>query len=240
MKRIGWLGCLGAVILLGSCGVEDRSEIGRNPAPSSVEPAQNSANPASQPVFNSPVLSVSNTAKAVPVPGLTPATNQEERLVTILRGRNDPFASISTAPIVVTTTSQNVQPVPIIPLTPPPSFPNPSLIIPLPGTLPSIPVTNLPKPSLTSLANGIEISGVMQVRGKLTAIVKVPEEPTSRYVSVGDYLGNGKVRVKRIELKPNQEPLVILEQNGVEVIKPVGAISGPVARTTTAAIAPAV
>ncbi len=231
MKRIGWLGCLAAVILLSGCVTENRSDVARNSAPTSGQPGQNAANSTSQQALNSPVLSVSNTAKAVPVPGLIPPTNQEERVVEILKGRNDPFASIATSPIVVAT-SQSVQPVSTIPLTPPPFVPNPPLMLPPPGTLSSLPVINLPaspKPSLTSLASGIEISGVMQVRGKLTAIVKVPTEPTSRYVSAGDYLGNGKVLVKRIELKPNQEPLVILEQNGVEVIKSVGGAGGPVA-----------
>ncbi|NEQ20563.1 MAG: hypothetical protein F6K28_15255 [Microcoleus sp. SIO2G3] len=40
----------------------------------------------------------------------------------------------------------------------------------------------------------------MQVGEKLSAIVKAPDDQTSRYVSAGEYLSKGQVLVKRIEL----------------------------------------
>ena len=53
-------------------------------------------------------------------------------------------------------------------------------------------------------------------------IVKVPNEPTSRYVKIGQRLSNGQVLVKRVDLKQGADPIVILEENGVEVAKAVG------------------
>jgi hypothetical protein len=49
----------------------------------------------------------------------------------------------------------------------------------------------------------------------------VPEETTSRYVQAGQRLANG-VLVKRIEMNQGINPVVILEQNGIEVVRTVG------------------
>ncbi len=84
------------------------------------------------------------------------------------------------------------------------------------------------EPSI-ELAKAVEVNGVIQVGEKLSAIVKTSADKTSRYVSAGEYISNGAVLVKRIEVGVNKEPLVTLEQNGVEVIKQVGSSNGPVA-----------
>ena len=78
----------------------------------------------------------------------------------------------------------------------------------------------LPQPTL---ARSVEVTGVVQVNGKSYAIVKAPNEPTSRYVSVGQRLSGGQILVKRIEVREFGEPIVILEQNGVEVARAVAA-----------------
>jgi hypothetical protein len=75
----------------------------------------------------------------------------------------------------------------------------------------------------------VEVKGVMQVGERLAAIVQESDEKISRSVSAGEYISNGAVLVKRIHLGGNEEPLVILEQNGVEVIKPVSSNNSPVA-----------
>lgn len=85
-----------------------------------------------------------------------------------------------------------------------------------------------PAPS-TKLARAVRVNGVMQIGGRLVAIVKEPDETSSRSVSMGEYLSKGAVLVKRIELKANKEPRVILEQNGVEVIKSVSSVDGAIA-----------
>ncbi|MBA2748224.1 MAG: hypothetical protein H0U45_05685 [Tatlockia sp.] len=79
-----------------------------------------------------------------------------------------------------------------------------------------------PAPADTTLANGVTVMGVIQIGEQTQAIVQVPNEATSRYVQVGQRLSNGQVLVKRIELNAGAEPLVILEQYGVEVSKAVG------------------
>ncbi|MFP5270078.1 hypothetical protein [Coleofasciculus sp.] len=101
---------------------------------------------------------------------------------------------------------------------------------PQPSPTPSeITVIEEPPPPSTELADGVEVSGVMQLEGQWNAIIKASANTTSRYVRAGDSLLNGAVKVKRIELGENQEPLVILEENGVEVIKYVGRGNGLVA-----------
>jgi hypothetical protein len=83
-------------------------------------------------------------------------------------------------------------------------------------------VPSVPPPPSTDLATGTEVSGVVKVGNETQVIVKVPNEPTSRYVKVGQRLSNGQVLVKRVDIKPGADPVVILEENGVEVAKAVG------------------
>jgi hypothetical protein len=94
--------------------------------------------------------------------------------------------------------------------------PNP----PPPPPIPVVPPP--PPPPSTELATGTEVSGVVKVGNETQVIVKVPNEPTSRYVKIGQRLSNGQVLVKRVDLKEGADPIVILEQNGVEVAKAVG------------------
>ena len=94
---------------------------------------------------------------------------------------------------------------------------------PNPPPPPQIPtVAPPPPPPSTDLATGTEVSGVVKVGNETQVIVKVPNEPTSRYVKVGQRLSNGQVLVKRVDIKPGADPVVILEENGVEVAKAVG------------------
>ncbi|HEY9601970.1 MAG TPA: hypothetical protein V6C85_10195 [Allocoleopsis sp.] len=110
----------------------------------------------------------------------------------------------------------------------------PNVTAPKPQSLPEKPNTDRPlnvspppAPS-TELASAVEVKGIMAVGGKVSAIVKTPNEP-SRSVSAGDNLLGGAVRVKRIELGVDREPVVVLEQNGVEVVKAVSSNNSPIA-----------
>ncbi|MEG3898197.1 MULTISPECIES: hypothetical protein [unclassified Microcoleus] len=96
----------------------------------------------------------------------------------------------------------------------------PQWVDPNPPPPPQIPV--VPPPPSTDLATGTEVSGVVKVGNETQVIVKVPNEPTSRYVKVGQRLSNGQVLVKRVDIKQGADPIVILEENGVEVAKAVG------------------
>ncbi|MEO1006491.1 MAG: hypothetical protein AAFW67_11720, partial [Cyanobacteria bacterium J06638_38] len=82
---------------------------------------------------------------------------------------------------------------------------------------------NLPEPILEpSLAQEVIISGLYEANGSTKLIVQAPEEDTSRYVEVGQYLSNGQVLVKRIEQDSFDFPLIILEESGIEVAKTIG------------------
>lgn len=84
------------------------------------------------------------------------------------------------------------------------------------------PIAKIPDAPSTTLANSVAVTGVAQIGNEMQAIVKAPNEPTSRYVRVGQRIANGQVLVKRIEMDGGAEPIVVLEENGVEVARPVG------------------
>ncbi|MBW4578230.1 MAG: hypothetical protein KME42_01480 [Tildeniella nuda ZEHNDER 1965/U140] len=93
-----------------------------------------------------------------------------------------------------------------------PLLPNQST--PFVRTLPPLPSANL--------ANAVEVSGVVVVGSVVHAIVKAPNEANSRHIRVGQRLSDGQVLVKRIELNARTEPVVIFEENGVEVSRAIG------------------
>ncbi|MEH1941195.1 MAG: hypothetical protein V7L01_13395 [Nostoc sp.] len=114
---------------------------------------------------------------------------------------------------------------------------NPSLISVLPKVLPQV-VSNptlvsvLPPPAQPELAKAVLVTGVVLISKEPQAIIKVPDEPTSRYVQAGQRLADG-VLIKRIEMNQGYNPIVILEQYGIEVAKMVG--EGAVNSTPSAA-----
>ena len=87
----------------------------------------------------------------------------------------------------------------------------------VPGGIPIMPP--IPQPTL---AREVEVTGVVTIGRSTQAIVRAPGEPSSRYVSAGQRLANGQVLVKRIEMNPGSDPVVILEENGMEVSIVVG------------------
>ncbi len=90
----------------------------------------------------------------------------------------------------------------------------------LPGAPLGIPtMPPIPQPTL---AREVEVTGVVTIGNSTQAIVRAPGEPSSRYVSAGQRLANGQVLVKRIEMNPGSDPVVILEENGMEVSVMVG------------------
>ena len=103
------------------------------------------------------------------------------------------------------------RPIGSIPLNSRPGLPGAPLGIP---TMPPI-----PQPTL---AREVEVTGVVTIGRSTQAIVRAPGEPSSRYVSAGQRLANGQVLVKRIEMNPGSDPVVILEENGMEVSVMVG------------------
>jgi len=106
-------------------------------------------------------------------------------------------------------------------LSAPPSWQDPN---------PPPPLAPPPPPPSTDNAKGVEVSGVVRVGNDILVIVKAPNEPTSRYIKVGQRIASGQVLIKRVDFKSGIEPVVILEENGVEVSKIVGEKSPKVAQ----------
>ncbi|MHC5612910.1 MAG: hypothetical protein ACYTXA_18360 [Nostoc sp.] len=143
-----------------------------------------------------------------------------------LAGRKLPTRSIALNP-----KKNNVSSVPK------PKKVNPTLTSVLPKVLPQV-ISNptlvsvLPLPAQPELARAVLVTGVVLISQEPQAIIKVPDEPTSRYVQAGQRLADG-VLIKRIEMNQGYNPIVILEQYGIEVAKMVG--EGAVKSTPSAA-----
>jgi hypothetical protein len=213
--------------LMGGCGSQtaSKSNLPRSAAGDRVTPSPISTSP--QPL--QPPMIAGSQLQPVPVPNLIPPTTVPERLPDVSTGRTDPFSTLLVAPTLIerqatppSTALSPPMPVPAAPtvaVAPLPAFQPPgSLPTFQPGTAPSPPVNPI------STAQAIEVSGVVQTGSKTSIIVKVPDERTSRYATVGERLANGRVLIKRVEM--GAEPVVILEQDGQEIVKSIGNSGG--------------
>lgn len=84
---------------------------------------------------------------------------------------------------------------------------------------PLAPLPQLPQPTL---AEAVLVTGVMTIGNENFAVVQT--SAGSQYVRAGQRVSNGQVLVKRIDLR-GSDPVVVLEENGIEVSRPVGAPS---------------
>ena len=133
------------------------------------------------------------------------------------RGGNRPGSpSGPIPPSIPSSTPRELPGLPKVAVTPPPAWQDPN---PSPATRPG------PPPPSTDIAQAIEISGVVKVGNEIFVIVKAPSEATSRYIKVGQRIANGQVLIKRVVFRAGQDPLVVLEENGVEISKTVGELS---------------
>ena len=150
--------------------------------------------------------------------GLIQSTNVNQRTQQVQQGRSDPFAGLFAIPKPIP------KPVVVAKPKPTPRLPQPPVVrAPQPVIKPALPTPPVPvEPPETDLAKGVSVLGVVEIANQYQAIVKVPNEATSRYVSEGQRLSDGEVLVKRIEMSSGSEPIVILEQNGIEVTRAVG------------------
>ena len=128
------------------------------------------------------------------IAGLIPATNPDTRVRSSVRGRQDPFSVVTLVPKLEIEDEEERKPQRKF------------------GK----------KKGASELAQEVVISGLYESNGRTKLIVKAPEENTSRYVEVGQYLSNGQILVKRIDRNYFPTPRVILEQSGVEVAKTIG------------------
>ena len=181
--------------------------------------------------FNDPVVpSKEPELIASETPNLIQLTNAREREQIVSKGRDDPFAELFEPSVFrqpTDTTTRTDRTVPPLATAPTPSpedrrADNSQRPEPLPRLVPDLKIepvlTPQPQPEL---AEGVMVSGVVLIGQKPQAIIKVPNEATSRYVQAGQRLGSGLL-IKRIEMNEGSDPIVILEQYGIEVARMVG------------------
>ncbi|MBW4471418.1 MAG: hypothetical protein KME45_13575 [Stenomitos rutilans HA7619-LM2] len=246
MRKLVFVGLAGAIALtVASCSSDSGGDVATSPSPAASVAAKKPATTQPFGAKAAPLVAQKPPA-ADSIPGLIQSTNGDERAKQVQasidsRKGKDPFAGLPLK-LQQPRTAANSQSVPTVrqlPAAPravtrrPNSTAfNPRTPLPPGSSNSGVPVIKtLPPLPSTTLASAVEVSGVVMVGGVAQAIVKAPNEETSRYVRVGQRLSNGQVLVKRIEMNAGSDPIVILEENGVEVSRAVG--------TTVAANKPA-
>ncbi|BAB75551.1 hypothetical protein ACN23B_19340 [Anabaena sp. FACHB-709] len=248
-------------VAIAGCASEDTPPIANPSPPPTAAPVAKA--PVKAESFNNPVVSPNASVKvASGTPNLIQLTNGTERANLVSKGRIDPFAQIIGQPIAEMPANTPVKTVPSLPPLPPGTTPKrvnvknnansttnkktliaksrPSLMPVLPKVLPQVVpnptlVSVLPPPAQPDLAKAVVVTGVVIVGREPQAIIKIPNEIASRYVQAGQRLANGLL-VKRIEMNAGSNPIVILEQYGIEVARmvgeaPVGTIPGSTSPT---------
>lgn len=230
MKKRCLPGVMGLVLIMGGCAGEPVAEQSEpaSPASPAVATAPQQATPAPTNASSLPLVPVPKEApvQSLPAPpNLIPATTALQRLPQVNAGRRDPFSPVLSGPVVVSVApSQSIQPPPppLLPAPPSSSFLPPVGVtaqpVPQPPQVRVPAAPSAPAPAPLNLARAITINGVVQVGNRVNIIVQVPNEASSRYVSVGDRLAGGRVLVKRVDMGGG-EPRVVLEQDGVEVVR---------------------
>lgn len=216
--------------------------------------------------FEKPSMVTQNAANTISsVPGLIQATNANQRTKQVQKGRKDPFAvlfvqAVQTVPNTAKPQASRRSKIPKVvrssktsaraslnsrPFLKPNSGKagrqtSSGQSNKLPALVPNSTLPVLPPPQEPNLARAVAVTGVVQVGNEPQAIVKVPNEATSRYVRVGQRLSNGQVLVKRIEINEGSDPIVVLEQYNTEVSRVVGEepVNSTTATTTTGIAAP--
>lgn len=228
MRAFYWSTSLCAIgLFLGSCATIPKATQSPSPAPQQV-----TVRPSPSPALTQPPPP---PMKVIPVPGMLPPTVPTQRTAQVTTGgREDPFAQLPTPPIRLATAKPQANSQATAPSAKKAGSQSSAKAKPgakaasgwqkPPSQTSAAPTQAPPQPqrSSTELAEAVEVTGVMQIRGKINIIVQMPNESGSFTVTQGDYLAGGKVRVKRIEIENRGEPLVVLEQNGIEVFKSVG------------------
>lgn len=170
--------------------------------------SQFSTNPMVKPVPKVPRLP---TPVVQNLPKSTASQPKTTRIVVRRKPTSIAGSSQQKTKIIALVPTQRAKPLTasVLPKVLPQVVPNPTLVSVLPPT------------ERPELARAILVTGIVQIGREPQAIIKVPDEPTSRYVQAGQRLVNG-VLVKRIEMNQGSNPVVILEQYGIEVARMVG------------------
>lgn len=195
-------------------GLGNEAEINR------IEPNSVSVNAVDDPEeqLETQVLeSEAESSDSQQIASLIPATNPDARVRSVTSGRQDPFSAINVRPQIEIeedeSATDNVQLPPRVTSTPTFEPPDDDDFFESP------PEDEFFEPTL---AREVVVTGVVKVDGRDKIIVNAPEESSSRYVEVGQYISNGQILVKSIDFNNFPAPVVIFEQFGVEVAKEVG------------------
>ena len=192
---------------------QELEEIAGKPIPVRVNTAK------TQPQNNNSEVISDLEEEIEPLPeiaGLIPATDPESRVRTSVRGRNDPFSVVTLNPRIeieereeqsVRSTSNRI---------------NNRVSNQVDRNNNDLDLASSEEAFEPTLAQDIVISGMLETNGRTKLIVRAPDENSSRYIEVGQYLSNGQVLVKRIDKDHFPTPMIILEQFGVEVAKTIG------------------
>lgn len=182
------------------------------------------ANAGENPEFEDPVVERTDTELPAPE-GLLPVTDTDDaiKIIEQNQGRQNPFATI---PVQVPESASAEANAPKLPIFPFPTIPPLVRPIPIPQAPSDIPspefdpsgLPGLPEPTI---AEGLTVTGVVNLGETIQAIVQ-DSEGKSRYVRPGEYLAGGQVLVKRIEMNRGPQPVVVFEELGIEVIRAVG------------------
>jgi hypothetical protein len=262
MRQVSFIAAsVGLTLCLGGCGLlgggEGDSVSQQSPVASpGASPGSTEPSPNTQPFSQSTgrAQTQQNRPRGIMPPDLISSTNPDQRLKGIQSARPDPFALVpTTASITITRDSQAAsggqspsstggnssgQGLPAGGSSRTPSGSQAMLPQPIP-VLPDIP--RLPRslpaalPPQPELARAVNVSGVVQIGSAVYAIVDAPDEPSSRYVQVGQRLSNGEILVRRIDFD-GSDSSVVLEQAGMQVVRRVGDVPvAPVAPATPSA-----
>lgn len=202
---------------------ESIQEQGQQPD-QAAQPGDAPAAPGDGETFDEPVVEGEDTATGSVPLDLIPSTDPDARAAEVARQRTDPFSLVPTTPVVEIPVSDLEEGE----LDDGGLAPIPDLVPNRPGQ-PTQPIAPPPPPPppVPELAQAIVVTGVVQLGNVPYAIVDAPNEPHSRYVREGQLLSNGEVLVKRINMNPGGEPIVIFEQFGIEVATAVGSGGAP-------------
>lgn len=224
----------------GDSSVEQPDDVEVDSTPEAASSAAGSEETAdaaqSDGLFQEAILPGLPTASEIALAELLPSTDPNERLKEVERERTDPYDFVAIPP--------PPPPAPPRPEESPATFPDATVATgdnaapPDEASLqddsfldeePFLPVE--PPEPVAVIAPQVTVSGVVLVAGETYAIVQAPGEP-SRHVTEGDRLSRGVVLVKRIENPPGRQPIVVLEERGLEVPRAVGATAEDAGSTT--------
>jgi hypothetical protein len=236
---------IGLVLFVGGCSGSEGGDAVSQETPAASEQAapaaSTSPSPSAQPAAAQPANRPNRPRGILPA-DLINSTNPDQRLRSIQSARPDPFSLVPTSPAVTITrevrasgdgqssasagsgggsgssgsgssggSRRSVETQAMLPQSIP--------------ALPDIPRLPRPMPNALApqadLARAVSVSGVVQIGSIVYAIVDAPDEPSSRYVQVGQRLSNGEIIVRRIDMN-GSDSSVILEQAGMQVVRRVG------------------